>query len=125
MTNYDVGFDGCRAATNPTPKYGDGVVTPHASFLAMMHEPAEAYTNLVNIQSDFDSYGRGGFFDAVAVRSGMVARRYLSLDQAMVMGAIGNVLGNNVIRRAFSTPAVEKALRPVIGIEEFGASPVA
>jgi len=125
MTNYDVGFDGCRAATNPTPTYGDGVVTPHASFLAMMHEPAEAYTNLVNIQSDFDSYGRGGFFDAIAVRSGMVARRYLSLDQAMVMGAIGNVLGNDVIRRAFSTPAVEKALRPVIGIEEFGASPVA
>ena len=39
MTNYDVGFDGCRAATNPTPTYGDGVVTPHASFLAMMHEP--------------------------------------------------------------------------------------
>ncbi len=59
------------------------------------------------------------------MRSGTVARRYLSLDQAMVMGAIGNVIGNDVIRRAFSTPAVEKALRPVIGIEEFGASPVA
>ena len=124
MTNYDVGFDGCRPATNPSPTYGDGVVTPHAAFLAMMHEPDEAYTNLLNIQTDFDSYGRGGFFDAVAVRSGMVARRYLSLDQAMVMGAIGNVIGNDVVRRGFSTSAVEKALRPVIGIEEFGASPV-
>ena len=30
-------------ATNPTPTYGDGVVTPHASFLAMMHEPGEAF----------------------------------------------------------------------------------
>ena len=70
----------------------------------MMHEPDEAFTNLANIQADFDSYGRGGFFDAVAVRSGTVARRYLSLDQAMVMGAIGNVLGNDVIRRGFSTP---------------------
>ena len=125
MTNYDVGFDGCRPATNPSPTYGDGVVTPHAAFLAMMHEPDEAYTNLLNIQTDFDSYGRGGFFDAVAVRSGTVARRYLSLDQAMVMGAIGNVIGNDVVRRGFSTSAVEKALRPVIGIEEFGASPVA
>jgi hypothetical protein len=61
----------------------------------------------------------------VAVRSGTVARRYLSLDQAMVMGAAGNVLGNDVLRRAFSTTAVERALRPVIGVEEFGASPIA
>ncbi|MCU1536280.1 MAG: cellobiose phosphorylase, partial [Humibacillus sp.] len=123
-TNYDPGFGTCRPATNPTPTYGDGVVTPHASFLAMMHEPAEAFTNLANIQADFDSYDRGGFFDAVAVRSGTVARQYLSLDQAMIMGAAGNVLGHDVIRRGFSTAAVERALRPVIGIEEFGASPV-
>ncbi len=37
------------------------------------------------------------------------------------MGAFGNVLGKDVLRKAFSTPDVEKALRPVIGIEEFGA----
>ena len=120
-TNYDPGFGDCRAATNPNPTYGDGVVTPHASFLAMMHEPDEAFTNLANLKADFDSYDRGGFFDAVAVRSGTVARRYLSLDQAMVMGAIGNVMADNVIRRAFSTRDVERALRPVIGMEEFGA----
>lgn len=124
-TNYDPGFGDCRAATNPSPTYGDGVVTPHAAFLAMMHEPDEAFTNLANLKADFHSYDRGGFFDAVAVRSGTVARRYLSLDQAMVMGAAGNVLGNDVLRRAFSTTAVERALRPVIGVEEFGASPIA
>jgi hypothetical protein len=123
MTNYDVGFDGCRPATNPNPNYGDGIVTPHASFLAMMHEPAEAFANLLTIQNDLKAYGAGGFFDAAA-SSGRIARRYLSLDQAMVMGAIGNVVSNDVIRRAFSTPAVEAKLRPVIGIEEFGASPV-
>ncbi|WP_374970978.1 glucoamylase family protein [Terrabacter sp. BE26] len=125
MTNYDAGFGDCRAATNPAPTYGDGVVTPHASFLAMMHEPDEAFTNLARIESELKAYGRGGFFDAVAVRSGTIARRYLSLDQAMIMGAVGNVLGHDVIRRAFSTDAVERKLRPVIGIEEFGASPVA
>jgi len=124
-TNYDPGFGDCRAATNPNPTYGDGVVTPHAAFLAMMHEPDEAFTNLAKLEADFDCYDRGGFFDAVAVGSGTVARRYLSLDQAMVMGAIGNVLGNDVLRRAFSTRAVERALRPVIGVEEFGASPLA
>ncbi|MCE0509386.1 DUF3131 domain-containing protein [Microbacterium sp. KKR3/1] len=120
-TNFDPGFGDCRPATNPKPTYGDGVVTPHAAFLAMMHEPAEAFTNLVNIQRDFDAYGRGGFFDAVAVRSGTVARRHLSLDQAMVMGAIGNVLCDGVVRRGFATRAVESRLRPVIGIERFGA----
>lgn len=122
-TNVDVGFGECRAGTNPAPTFGDGVVTPHAAFLAMMHEPQEAYANLVGIESDLKAYGEGGFFDAVATRSGQIARRYLSLDQAMVMGAIGNVLAKNDIRRAFSTRAVEKALRPVISIEEFGAGP--
>ncbi|MBC9820600.1 glucoamylase family protein [Terrabacter sp. MAHUQ-38] len=125
MTNFDVGFGDCRAATNPNPTYGEGVVTPHASFLAMMHEPDAAFTNLAKIETVLGAYGQGGFFDAVAVKTGRIARRYLSLDQAMVMGAIGNVLGNDVVRRAFSTPAVEARLRPVIGIEEFGASPVA
>jgi hypothetical protein len=120
-TNYDVGFDGCRPATNPNPTYGDGVVTPHAAFLAMMYEPAQATANLVRIQQQLGAYGRGGFFDAVAVRSGTIARRYLSLDQAMIMGAIGNVIGRDIVRRAFSTAEVERAVRPVIGIEEFGA----
>ena len=122
-TNVDAGFGDCREGTNPHPTFGDGVVTPHASFLAMMHEPREAAANLARIQDELGAYGRGGFFDAVAVRSGTVARRYLSLDQAMVMGSIGNVLADNVIRRAFSTRDVERALRPVLGVEEFGAGP--
>lgn len=120
-TNYDAGFGECREGTNPNPAYRDGVVTPHAAFLAMMHEPQQAYENLAKIQDELKAYGDGGFYDAVAVKSGTIAERYLSLDQAMVMGAIGNVMADNVVRRAFSTRAVERALRPVIGMEEFGA----
>jgi len=120
-TNRDVGFGDCRPATNPTPDYKTGVVTPHASFLAMMFERGDATANLIGIEQKLGAYGKGGFFDAVAVHSGTIARRYLSLDQAMVMGALGNVLGKGVLRKAFSTPDVEKALRPVIGIEQFGA----
>ena len=41
------------------------------------------------------------------------------------MGAIGNVLEKDVLRRAFVTPQVESLLRPIIAMEEFGASPVA
>lgn len=120
-TNVDAGFGDCRTGTNPTPTFGDGVVTPHASFLAMMHEPDTAFTNLVGIQDQLKAYGAGGFFDAVATKSGTIARRYLSLDQAMVMGSIGNVLGNDVIRRAFCGRDAEGILRPVIGIEQFGS----
>ena len=119
-TNYDVGFGECREATNPNPDFKTGVVTPHASFLAMMYERGQATANLQRIEKRLDAYGAGGFFDAVAI-DGTIARRYLSLDQAMVMGALGNVLEKDLLRRAFSTPDVEQALRPVIGIEEFEA----
>ena len=101
-TNYDAGFGDCRPATNPDPVYGDGVVTPHAPFLAMMHAPARPTTTWSRLEQNLDAYGPGGFYDAVAVKSGTVAKRYLSLDQAMVMGALGNVAGGNVLRRAFS-----------------------
>jgi hypothetical protein len=120
-TNYDVGFDDCRPATNPNPTYKTGVVTPHAAFLAMMFEPSEAFQNLMRIQYDLRAYGRGGFFDAASVRGDAIARRYLSLDQAMIVGAIGNVVGGGALRRSFSTRQVERAVRPVIGIERFSA----
>ncbi len=120
-TNVDIGFGACRAGTNPSPTFGDGVVTPHAAFLAMMHEPAQAFANLVRIERDLHAYGPGGFYDAVAVRSGRIARRYLALDQAMIIGALGNVLGSNLLHRAFATREAERAIRPVIGIETFGA----
>ena len=32
-----------------------------------------------------------------------------------------NVLADNLLHRAFATPEVERALRPVIGMEQFGA----
>jgi hypothetical protein len=121
-TNYDGGFAGCRVGPNPPgPTWGDGVVTPHAAFLAMQYEPQQAYDNLVKIEHKLKAYGEGGFYDAVAVKSGLIAKRYLSLDQAMVLGAIGNVFCDNVIRRNFIKGEVQSKIRPLIGIEEFGA----
>ena len=56
----------------------------------------------------------------MAVRSGTVAKTYLSLDQAMVMGAIGNVLTGS-LHQAFVTPDVERRLRPLLARETFSA----
>ena len=120
-TNYDIGFAGCREGTNPNPTYGDGVVTPHAAFLAMQYAPGQAIENLGLIESQLKAYGGGGFYDSVAVKSGLIAKRYLSLDQAMVMGAIGNVFAGDLIRRNHSTGGVVTTIRPLIAMEEFNS----
>jgi len=44
---------------------------------------------------------------------------YLSLDQGMIMASLGNALGGDVLRRGFADRGLERALRPVIGIERF------
>ena len=38
-----------------------------------------------------------------------------------MLGAIGNVFCNNVIRRNFIKGDIEATIKPLIGIEEFGA----
>jgi hypothetical protein len=117
-SNHDGGFGDCRAA-GPAPTYGDGVVTPHAAFLALPYAKRAAVDNLAKMRANLGAYGPGGFYDAVAVRSGTVAKRYLALDQAMVLGALGNELGRDSIRRAFVTPQIERALRPLMAMETF------
>ena len=68
-------------------------------------------------------FGTFGFRDSVNVGSGRVSDAYLSLDQGIIMAAIGNALGHDMLRAAFSTPEVKAALRPLLALERFGASP--
>lgn len=118
-TTVDVGFEGCRDAQPAPAEYGDGVVTPHAVVLALPYQPRAALTELAKLRRDFDSYGPGGFYDSIAVRSGTVAKRYLALDQGMIMGALGNLLGDDILRDAFTRGGAEEHLRPVMAMEEF------
>jgi hypothetical protein len=125
-TFVDRGFEGCRdGKPDPAPSaYTNGVVTPHAAFLALRYAPERTIANLKALQADFAIYDRWGFRDSVNVDSGVVSGFYLSLDQGIVMAALGNALADDVLRDAFSTAEVRAALEPVIGIEEFGAGPV-
>jgi hypothetical protein len=118
-TMVDVGFEGCRDPQPLPPSYGDGVVTPHAVVLALPYQPKAAVTELAKLRRDFDSYGPGGYYDAIAVRSGKVAKRYLALDQGMIMGALGNLLSDNILRDAFTRGGATTHLRPVMAMEEF------
>ncbi|MDQ0893976.1 glucoamylase family protein [Agromyces ramosus] len=120
-TNVDVGYEGCREATNPTPEFGDGVVTPHAAFLALPYDKHAVLENLAGLKNDLGAYGPGGFYDSVAVGSGTLAERYLSLDQSMIMAAIGNELGDDLLKHYFVDDSFEQAVRPLVEALDFGS----
>jgi hypothetical protein len=124
-TLVDRGFEGCPGAHQAQPDppqsaYTNGVVTPHAAFLALRYAPARTRANLERLARDFPGlYGKWGFRDSVNVQTKHVSDAYLSLDQGMIMAALGNELGDDVLRDAFADRDLERALRPVIGIERF------
>ncbi len=120
-TLVDYGFPPCRPGAPPPTSYGQGVVTPHASFLALGFAEGEALANLANLREDFDSYGWGGFYDAINVSTGQVSRSYLALDQGMIMAALGNALRGDRLRDYFSRGMIEDAIRPLLAMEEFTA----
>jgi hypothetical protein len=118
-TYVDEGWPGCRDPKPAPTSYGRGVVTPHASFLALRYAPAAALANLQKLKENFDAYGPGGFYDAVDVTTGKVSQRYLALDQGMVMAALGNALADDDMRAAFSTGPMEQHVAPLMREEEF------
>jgi Putative glucoamylase/RTX calcium-binding nonapeptide repeat (4 copies)/Protein of unknown function (DUF3131) len=127
-TLVDAGFPGCPgrpAQPEPPPSaYTNGVVTPHAAFLALRFAPNATLTNLQRLARDFPGlYGRWGFRDSVNVDTGTVSSAYLSLDQGMIMAAIGNALAGDMLRAAFAGPEERLALRPLMGVEEFNDNP--
>jgi hypothetical protein len=118
-TFVDYGYGDCRPAQKEPSKYGQGVVTPHASFLAYRFAPKAALQNLANLREDFGAYGPGGFYDAINVTTGEMSERYLSLDQGMVMAALGNALAGDDMRETFSTGPMEEKVAPLMRMEEF------
>jgi len=119
------GFAGCRdPMPDPVPiDYTDGVVTPHAAFLALRWAPDQVLDNLANLEADFEIYDQWGFRDSVNVQTGAVSASYLSLDQGIILAAIGNALAKDMLRDAFATKEIRKALHPLIQMETFGAGP--
>jgi hypothetical protein len=107
-----------------TRKYSHGVVTPHATFLALRYAPREAMDNLHALAANFPIYGPLGFHDSVDVSAGMVSGCVLAVNQGMIMAAIANELENDSMQHAFSDGPVEHKVRSLIAMEEFSASPV-
>lgn len=99
--------------------YRAGVVTPHASALALPFAPEEATANLRRIAERYDAYGEFGLYDALDPKTGAVAYAYLTLDQSMSFVALVNHLKQGSIQKRFAAdPAVAPAL-PLLRDEDF------
>lgn len=100
--------------------YKAGVVTPHASVLALEFAPQEVIANLRKLVELYDIYGEYGFYDAVTVETGLVARKYLALDQGMIFVAINNYLNDGAIRKRFHAEPAMKQTEEILSAEDFG-----
>ncbi|MFF2845355.1 glucoamylase family protein [Streptomyces sp. NPDC058001] len=97
-----------------------GVVTPHASFLALPHARGEAIANLKALDRDFGAYHDGyGFRDSVNVRTGRVSDFVLALDQGMIAAALAQQLSPGLLQRPFRTGGFASRVRPMLAKERF------
>jgi len=124
-TTVDYGFAGCSGRSGqsiPDSKaYVMGVVTPHAVFLALEFAPEAALENLANLHRDFNIYDEQfGFYDAVQVNNGLVARRFLALDQGMIMLSLVDYLSNGDFKHYFADE-IESTIKPLLEMETFGS----
>ena len=103
--------------------YKAGAVTPHATFLALEFVPEEAVKNARKLIANYPIYGEYGFYDAVSMETGKVARKYLSLDQAMILIPINNYLNDGAVRRRFRNDAIYEKAKLVLTEEKFFTEP--
>lgn len=127
-TLVDAGWDGCPdrpALPDPPPDaYTNGVVTAHASFLALPFAPGPALDNLARLRADFPGfYTEYGFQDTVNVDTGEATGTFLSLDQGMVMAGIANTLLDGRLTDYFVDRDAVRNLRPLMAAERFSAGP--
>ena len=99
--------------------YKAGVVTPHATFLALEFAPKESVANLRKMLKLYKVYGEYGFYDAINVKTGKVALQYLCLDQAMSFLALDNYLNDGAIRKRFSSDPISKNAEELLKVEDF------
>ena len=127
-TLVDRGFGDCPGRVpqpDPPPSaYTNGVVTPHAAFLALRWAPDRVMENLANLQSDFDMYDRVGLPRLGERRHGRRLRRSTCRStRGSSWPRSATPSADDVLRDAFATKEFRKALQPVMGMETFNAGP--
>ncbi|MFC9862350.1 MULTISPECIES: glucoamylase family protein [unclassified Streptomyces] len=104
----------------PASAFTNGVVTPHASFLALPYAPQEAVANLRALDRDFGAYHDGyGFRDSVNVGTGRVSDFMLALDQGMIAAALAQAIRPGLLQAPFRTGGFRSRVRPLLAKERF------
>ena len=95
-----------------------GVITPHASFLALETLPKDAIKNIRKLLT-YKMYGEYGFYDTITFPSERVNTQYLALDQGMELIPIANYLKNGVIQEYFHKDPYGKKAQELLEQEDF------
>lgn len=119
-SNTDRTYTTDGAPLPPASAFTNGVVTPHASFLALPYAPAEAVANLRALDRDFGAYDDGyGFRDSVNVSTGRVSDYQLALDQGMIAAALAQAIRPGLLQQPFRTGGFRSRVRPLLVKERF------
>ncbi len=100
----------------------DGYITPHAAVLALMshYNIKEVMNNIKKLIKDFpDIYGEYGFYDSVDIKIKEVNKKYLALDQSMILISICNYINNGSIQKRFEKDELFSKIKNLIAIENF------
>ncbi|WP_069815783.1 glucoamylase family protein [Streptomyces sp. TP-A0874] len=120
-SNTDRTFTEEGAPPPPASAYTNGVVTPHASFLALPYAPSRVLDNLRGLARDFGAYRDGlGFRDSVNVRTGRVSDFMLALDQGMIIAALAQQLRPGLLQGPFRSGGFATRVKPLLRRERFG-----
>ncbi|MFB6717198.1 glucoamylase family protein [Streptomyces sp. NPDC056237] len=119
-SNTDRTYTTDGAPLPPPSAFTNGVVTPHASFLALPYAPDEAIANLRALDRDFGAYHDGyGFRDSVNVGTGRVSDYMLALDQGMIAAALAQAIRPGLLQKPFRTGGFQSRVRPLLAKERF------
>lgn len=117
----DGGYDVFGVSAIGSHKEGsrEDIVTPHASILALSFAPRWIVENLEMLEKNFKIRGKYGFFDSVNPKTGEVAKKYLALDQGMILLSINNYLNTGSLSLTFKQVGEMKRVLEIIAAEHF------
>jgi hypothetical protein len=97
-----------------------GIITPHASVLALEIDTLAVVENLQTMKEKFPAiWTEYGFHDSLDVNTGEVAKLYLTLDQGMIFLALHNYLKDGNTRKNFFSDEIKKKMTPILARERF------
>jgi len=99
----------------------EGIVTPHAIILAFLaYDENIVMQNLKNLINDHpEIYGEYGLYDSFDIYRNRVTKKYLALDQGMILISLCNFLNKGSIQKKFENDEIIQNIKELIAIENF------